>query len=127
SRTGHQLIVDHNSWNALNPQLLGALDDPTVVHAAHDDFIRRTGLLPHCVNYSLTDYASRAEHLHSAFGGHLIWDSLYDGMKQQWVNEGPQGRPATTSVVITQTIKRLMIATLGDCSICHPTPSRLLS
>src|SRR5215813_12845832 len=81
SRTGHQLIVDHNSWNALNPQLLGALDDPTVVHAAHDDFIRRTGLLPHCVNYSLTDYASRAEHLHSAFGVKAGWSARKFRMK----------------------------------------------
>jgi hypothetical protein len=68
--TGRQLAVDHDCRNGSNAELLGASEDPSIQHVAHDDFARRTGLLPHYVNYLMAERASRAEHFHLALAGH---------------------------------------------------------
>ena len=39
-------------------------------HIAHDDFVRRTGLSPHCVNYFMAQRASGAEHFYFAILSH---------------------------------------------------------
>src|SRR6516225_9414921 len=64
--TGRQLAVDHDCRNGSNAQLLGSREAPSVHHIAHDYFGRRTGLLPHYVNYLMAERASCAEHLHLA-------------------------------------------------------------
>jgi hypothetical protein len=62
--TGRQLAVDHDCRNGANAELLGSGEAPSVHHIAHDDFGRRTGLLPHYVNYLMAERACCAEHKH---------------------------------------------------------------
>src|SRR5215469_18678815 len=68
--TGRQLAVDHDCRNGSNAELHGARESPSVQHIAYDDFGRRTGLSPHCVNYLFAECASCAEHFHPALVKH---------------------------------------------------------
>jgi hypothetical protein len=69
--TGRQLAVDHDCRNGSNAELLGAREESSVHHVAHDDFGRRTGLSPHQVNYPMAKRASCAEHLDFVLRGHF--------------------------------------------------------
>src|ERR1700719_143996 len=68
--------IDRDCRNGSNAQLLGPAEDPSVNHVAHDDFGRRTRLLPHYVNYLMAERASRAEHFDFPFRSHCAHSCL---------------------------------------------------
>jgi hypothetical protein len=73
--TGRQLAIDYNRRNGSDAQFVGASENPTVQHVAPDNFARRSGLSPYCVKDLFAQRASRAEHFHSAFIGHVLSNS----------------------------------------------------
>jgi hypothetical protein len=76
--TGCQFTVDHDCRNGSNAELLGTRKDSSVHHILHGDLGRRTGLLPHYVNYLLAERASRTEHFDFSFSSHWTLLPAFD-------------------------------------------------